>query len=737
MSLGIHLTNIVNELKRRNVFKVSVAYLALGWLVVQVTSIAVPALNLPESLNGIVFYLGIIGFPFAIFFAWAYELTPDGVRKAQDNRQPIANDNAPAIDTSKHLNLITIGILSLAIIFLIVERFYFTEQPLSEVKANSEKLSIAVLPFANLSNHPENAFFAGGVHEDILTNLSEFSQFKVISRTSVMPYINSPLSLPGIAKELGAHFILEGSVRRIKDHVRITVQLIDAQDDNHMWANNYDRKIIDEFALQTAVSKEISETILFQLSPDGATNTQDMPTKSVQAYDLYIKAKNIERSKVKNEQNLTEQKTLLLEAVEHDPNFVQAWANLNEVCDEILRTIGQYGYFKSEEKSRTEIYDEYENLAKTALQKAMQISPENVETLIARASGVTGDEAPQTESDFNQRKIINDYALSIYPDNAKLHYVLAWWYIFNNERDKATPHFLKALEQDPFHAQIVEGSLFHFRSIGDQERVTQLFSRLKVIAPEKGKIAPLGKVSQSALLGNVYASFARTADESILKQFQPFLLAPAEKFDFGDITKRKHLLDYWVYSNNWENILTMQTIDLTDKIKASDFADAPNWNSLSEYSLINFMLMKAHEINQDTQQAKAFAKQLISIEQNESYQRNKRLTRARVHVALAHLLLEQNKEAQQTISEISDVEYGFLEEFSFPSLLILAKLDMNKATNLFIKFAEKEPNCYCFDVIAMNHISFRELLMQPEIKAFYQKQQKWLPYLEKRIPEYE
>src|ERR1700751_4209281 len=201
--------NFFAELKRRNVYKVAVAYAVVGWLIAQIATQTFPFLEIPNWVVRLVIVLIVIGFPVALVLAWAFDITPQGIKRT---------DDAP---------------------------------PEKTLETNIPEKSIAVLPFENLSDDRENAYFADGVQDDILSNLSKVGDLKVISRTSVMPYRGRTSNVREIGKELGVGAILEGSVRRSGNRVRVNVQLIDATTDEHIWASDYDRDLTDVFAIQT------------------------------------------------------------------------------------------------------------------------------------------------------------------------------------------------------------------------------------------------------------------------------------------------------------------------------------------------------------------------------------------------------------------------------------------------------------------------------------------------------
>ena len=292
------------ELKRRNVFKVGVAYAIVAWLLVQITSIVAPALHLPEWTLSLIIYLTIIGFPLALFLAWAFELTPEGIKPTSDV------DKAQSITraTGQKLNHIIITMLSLAVIFLVIDNYVLSREEVpsvvtepGETKAKAEtepaeavnRKSIAVLPFADRSSSKADSYFVDGIQDDILTQLAKITSLKVISRTSVMGYRNTTKNMKTIGRELGVATVLEGGVQRAGNRVRINVQLIDADKDEHLWAETYNRKLTAEniFTIQGEISKAIASALRAALSPEEEAKLNAVPTKNLEALEAYFKGK--------------------------------------------------------------------------------------------------------------------------------------------------------------------------------------------------------------------------------------------------------------------------------------------------------------------------------------------------------------------------------------------------------------------------------------------------------------
>src|SRR5436309_7502290 len=249
------IDNFFSELKRRNVYKVAVAYAIVGWLLVQIATQVFPFLEIPNWVVRLVIALVAIGFPIALMIAWAFEITPQGIERTE-----IADTMHAAAGQKKHawIYVALVGaVLSIGLFFLGRYGFRNASPSSSELPPKS----IAVLPFDNLSEEKGNAYFAEGIQDEILTRLAKVADLKVISRTSTQHFKSAPDNLPQIAKQLGVMHILEGSVQKANDQVRVNVQLINALTDAHLWADTFDRKLTDIFAVETEIAKTIADTL--------------------------------------------------------------------------------------------------------------------------------------------------------------------------------------------------------------------------------------------------------------------------------------------------------------------------------------------------------------------------------------------------------------------------------------------------------------------------------------------
>src|SRR2546423_61507 len=282
--------NFFTELKRRNVYKVAVAYAIVGWLVVQIATQVFPFLEIPNWVVRLVIALVAIGFPIALIVAWAFEITPQGIERTE-----VADTMQAAAGQKKHawIYVVVIGAaISVALFFLGRYTAQSREGGRPPAAAGSlPQKSIAVLPFDNLSEEKGNAYFAEGIQDEILTRLAKVADLKVISRTSTQHFKSAPDNLPQIAKQLGVMHILEGSVQKANDQVRVNVQLINALTDAHLWADTYDRKLIDIFAVESEIAKTIADTLQAKLTGSEKISIAKTPTVNPEAYELYLKGR--------------------------------------------------------------------------------------------------------------------------------------------------------------------------------------------------------------------------------------------------------------------------------------------------------------------------------------------------------------------------------------------------------------------------------------------------------------
>ena len=308
------------ELKRRNVYKVAVAYAIVGWLLVQVATQVFPFLEIPNWVVRFVIVLVAAGFPIALVIAWAFEITPQGIERAE-----VADTMPAAAGQKKHawIYVAIVGaVLSIGLFFLGRYGFRNASSSSSELPLKS----IAVLPFDNLSRDPDNAFFAEGVQDEILTRLAKVADLKVIARTSTQRFKSAPENLPDIAKQLGVANILEGSVQKVNDQVRVNVQLVNALTNAHLWAEIYDRKLTDIFAVESDIAKTIADTLQAKLTGSEKQMMAAQPTTDTTAYELYHKGRSLWEKR--SGDNIPKAIAYYEQAIARDPNYALAYAGL-------------------------------------------------------------------------------------------------------------------------------------------------------------------------------------------------------------------------------------------------------------------------------------------------------------------------------------------------------------------------------------------------------------------------
>src|SRR5438874_350043 len=315
------MNSFFEEVKRRKVYRVAIAYVIASWALAQGLAQVLPVFDIPNSVTRTVIAVMLVGFPVALVLAWVFDVTPQGIK------------TTPTVASPKQVRrniamLIAAGVaISAGVGFFLLPR------------ASARKIdkSIAVLPFENLSDEKENAYFADGIQDDVLTNLSKIGDLKVISRTSVMPYRGKASNLREIGKALGVATILEGSVRRIGNRVRVNVQLINAENDEHIWAEDYDRDLTDVFAIQTDLAKKISGELQAKLSPAEKAQMERKPTENGEAYLAFVQANNLGCA-LEDFDKLKQSEQLYDRAVQLDPNFAVALARSSLLQSWIVHT---------------------------------------------------------------------------------------------------------------------------------------------------------------------------------------------------------------------------------------------------------------------------------------------------------------------------------------------------------------------------------------------------------------
>ena len=444
------LTEFIKELRRRNVFKVGAAYAIVSWLILQVSSTTFPALHLPSWAFTLVTVLMLIGFPFALLLAWAFELTPEGVKPTR----AVAQSESITPRTGKKLNGIVIALLGLAVVFLLLRDYLPSSgeksapaasqagpvagaagegarEPAKESTAKAERPSIAVLPFANRSRSEDDAFFVDGMHDDLLTQLAKVSGLRVISRTSVLSYRDTEKSIPEIGRELNVGNILEGSVQRAGDRIRINVQLIAATTDEHLWAEIYDRELTTAniFEIQSEVATAIARALRTSLTAQEQQRLAVKPTDNLAAYEAFLLGR--QRLARRTAREVAAAVKDFNHAIELDGDFALAYVGLAEAY--ILQVdYGGLALAEANAKSRP------------LVEKALQLDDQLGEAYNSLASILeyARDYAGAERNYLKATELAPNYSLAAY-----------WYGLFlkqsRGQPAAALPWFQRALELDP------------------------------------------------------------------------------------------------------------------------------------------------------------------------------------------------------------------------------------------------------------------------------------------------
>jgi TolB-like protein/Tfp pilus assembly protein PilF len=444
--IEVKIDNFFAEMKRRNVYKVAVAYAVVGWLLVQVATQVFPFLEIPKWVVRLVIALVVIGFPIALVIAWAFEATPEGIKRTE-----VADATHEHSRGKAWIYIVIIGAgISVALFFL--GRYSAGSKATTAVSNELSAKSIAVLPFDNLSRDPDNAFFAEGVQEEILTRLAKVADLKVIARTSTQKFKSAPENLSAVAKQLGVLNILEGSVQKANDQVRVNVQLINAMTEAHLWADTYDRKLTDIFAVESEIANAVADALQAKLTGSEKSSIAKAPTANPEAYELYLKGRFFWNQR--SGTDLRKAIEYFNQAIAKDPNYTLAYTGL---ADSYL-LLPNYANASTQESITP---------ARAALKKALELDDSSAE---AHASTGLLD---LLEVRLGPAIIELERAVQLKPNYATAHHWLMFSYLALGHFDPAFLEAKRALELDPLSLVInadVAWTYFCARRFDDAER---------------------------------------------------------------------------------------------------------------------------------------------------------------------------------------------------------------------------------------------------------------------------
>jgi TolB-like protein/Flp pilus assembly protein TadD len=476
--------NFLNELKRRNVFRVGIAYAVACWLLLQIVDLVLENINAPDWVMQVFMLALAVGFPIAIIVAWAFEVTPEGV-KLQKNVDRSRSINR---QTAHQLNRGIIMILSVAIVFLLTDRFrdqIFGAPDTTEIKSENTTIttgdveivdstkSIAVLPFRDMSAAQDQAYFGEGIAEELLNALVKVDGLDVASRTSSFSLTGENLDIPAIAARLGVDHILEGSIRTSGQQVRVTAQLIDVSKDIHLWSETYDGSLDDIFKIQDEITSKISSALKLQLGSDNMVPSAELLTSNAEAYQMYLQGRQLWRQR--SAASLKEAIRLFSKAVELDPGFHRAWSNM------------AVAYLNMPDYDRS--YDENEALEQglEAAERALAIYPQSTEALIIKAND-------QQESHCNIAEAARLYesAIESSPEDPTAHH---WYAILLGSAGRTAlglEHIQTARRYDPLISAVMGVEANFYEIMGDYARAEELHRNAAALGMYGGSIHPVG-----------------------------------------------------------------------------------------------------------------------------------------------------------------------------------------------------------------------------------------------------
>ncbi len=469
------------ELKRRHVYRVAVLYVIVSWMVLQVADVFMSFLPLPEWTANLIFLLLVLGFPVAIVFAWAFELTPDGLKLDKSANTEQQSDRSHSSASRKKLDFMIFSAMAVALAY-----FAFTHNWKGDAGTDElgEIRSIVVLPLENLMNDPEQAYFVDGLHEALITELSRVSALRVISRTSALAFRDSGKAIPEIARQLGVDAVVEGSVLRAGDKVRVTVQLIDGSTDRHLWADNFDRELTDILALYADVTRKIVDQIRITLTPQDQARLIVTNPVNPRAYELNLKGRYL--CNKWSPQAMDRGIESMQQAVILDPQYAPSYSGLAS-C---LQNSAFFGYTdtltilpraRSAALRATELnpnladahvvlasilyYMEFKpDAAEKALDRALELEPDNLGGLIYMSwlLAETGR--------FEEAMVPVQHAIQIDPLSKASHHALGELYYLQRDYELAIKAYEKAREldqEDPSQLQYIGWA---YQQMGQYER---------------------------------------------------------------------------------------------------------------------------------------------------------------------------------------------------------------------------------------------------------------------------
>ncbi|MDH4074144.1 MAG: tetratricopeptide repeat protein, partial [Gammaproteobacteria bacterium] len=450
------MMSLFGELKRRNVFRVGIAYLIASWLVLQVVDVVGPILELPAWISRAALLFIAIGFVVSLVIAWAYELTPDGVKRESEADRSESNTNV----AGRKLNVVIIGVLLIALAFFALDKFIWNRTETPVLQAGTQQRTIAVLPFVNMSASDEQEYFSDGLTEELLNLLARIPQLRVTSRSSAFYYKGKDVRIADVGRELGVGHVLEGSVRRSGDTIRITAQLIDVTSDSHVWSDTWDRTFDDIFLIQDEIAKAVVDELQIRLGSGVPLAVETEP----EAYTLFLRARHLVLDRTV--ESYSRALELLNAVLEIDPDYIPAWLELGDIYWD-GRGIGMF------------VSVDPAALARDAASRVFDIDPDN-----ARAHLLLGMVSSSLEVDIRTAQREIDRALALDPNDIQIVWSAAMMAGRTGNVAKAQELAARARQLDPVGVDYLYGSGLISMAAGQFDEAEVAFRRAIRLAPD-------------------------------------------------------------------------------------------------------------------------------------------------------------------------------------------------------------------------------------------------------------
>jgi len=531
--------SFVEELKRRNVIRVGIAYIVGAWLLAQAADLVLDVLGAPDIVLRSLVAILALGFLPAVIFAWAFEITPEGVKKESE----VDRNRSIAGETGKKLNMVTIVMVIAAVGIVIVDRFLPGNESEGRLQPTSEQTqlspvesspieaapadqsdtplsgsdisqqSVAVLPFANRSNQSDDLFFTDGIHDDLLTQLAKIHGLRVISRTSVMEYRDTTKNLKEIGAELSVAAIVEGGIQKVGNRVRVNAQLIDVATDQHLWAESFDRELTTEniFDIQSEIARQIANAISVELTPEEEQRLAEIPTQNLAAYEAYLRAKDVYSGANYSRTRETRALPWIQQAIALDPNYVEAYTLLSEIYgQQFWRGMDTSDAFLAEYRAM--------------LDKARELNPQSPSALRAMANYHY-----RVENNYRKALGLLTQALEQAPGNVDVYGALGLTLRRLGKFRESIASFQRALELDPANRFYRALMLETMETAHDYQGVINHSLPLEDADPKDLDIQLLRAKAQFSLTGDL-VPMDRTLEKMELDPSSNYISLSARRF---------------------------------------------------------------------------------------------------------------------------------------------------------------------------------------------------------------